>query len=78
MPLVKVNMIEGVFTPAQKKELIRQISETVIAIGGERIRPVTWVVLEEVKNGDWGIGGQPLTSADVHALPAGKKAQVPG
>jgi 4-oxalocrotonate tautomerase len=34
------------------------------------MRQVTWVVVEEVKSGDWGIGGQPLTTADVKALAA--------
>jgi 4-oxalocrotonate tautomerase len=74
MPLVKVNMIEGVFTPAQKKEMIRQLSDVVVSIGRENIRPVTWVVLEEVKSGEWGIGGNALTTADVKALIAGPKA----
>lgn len=74
MPLVKVNMIEGVFSPAQKKELIRQLSDVVVSIAGENIRPVTWVVLEEVKSGEWGIGGNALTTADVNALLAGPKA----
>lgn len=35
------------------------------------MRPVTWVVIEEVKSGDWGIGGSPLTTNDVKALAAG-------
>jgi 4-oxalocrotonate tautomerase len=74
MPLVKVNMVEGVFTPAQKREMIRQLSDVVVSIGGENIRPVTWVILEEVKSGEWGIGGNALTTADVQGLIAGKKA----
>jgi 4-oxalocrotonate tautomerase len=37
------------------------------------MRPVTWVLLEEVKSGDWGIGGKALTTADVKALAAGKR-----
>jgi 4-oxalocrotonate tautomerase len=74
MPLVKVNMIEGVFTPTQKKEMIRRLSDVVVSIGGENIRPVTWVVLEEVKSGEWGVGGNVLTTADVNALIAGPKA----
>jgi 4-oxalocrotonate tautomerase len=35
------------------------------------MRPLTWVVVEEVKSGDRGIGGNPLTTADVKALAAG-------
>jgi 4-oxalocrotonate tautomerase len=32
------------------------------------------VILEEVKSGEWGIGGNALTTADVQGLIAGKKA----
>jgi 4-oxalocrotonate tautomerase len=67
MPLVNVRLIEGVFTPEQKSEMIRQLTETMVKIEGENLRPVTWVVVEEVKSGDWGIGGKGLTAADVHA-----------
>jgi hypothetical protein len=35
-----------------------------VAIGGENMRPVTVVIVEEVKSGDWGIGGKPLTTAE--------------
>ena len=72
MPLINVKMIEGVFTPAQKQDMIRKLTDTMVAIEGENMRPVTWVVLEETKSGDWGIGGKPLTTADVTALAAGK------
>jgi len=72
MPLVNVKMIEGVFTPAQKQEMIRKLTDTMVSIEGENMRPVTVVVLEEVKSGDWGIGGKPLTTNDVKALAAGK------
>ncbi len=72
MPLVTVKLIEGVFTPAQKQEMIRKLTDTMVAIEGESLRSVTWVVLEEVQSGDWGIGGKPLTTNDVKALATGK------
>ena len=55
MPLVNVRLIEGVFTPEQKSEMIHQLTETMVRIEGENLRPVTWVIVEEVKSGDWGI-----------------------
>jgi 4-oxalocrotonate tautomerase len=70
MPLVNVKVIEGVFTPTQKQEMIRKLTETMVSIEGEAMRSVTWVVVEEVKSGDWGIGGKPLTTSDVKALAA--------
>jgi phenylpyruvate tautomerase PptA (4-oxalocrotonate tautomerase family) len=36
------------------------------------------VVLEEVRSGDWGIGGKGLTTADVHALQGQASASVAG
>jgi len=73
MPFVNVKLIEGVFTPTQKKQIVEKLTDAMVAIEGEPMRSVTWVVIEEVKSGDWAIGGRTLTTADVHAL-AGKKA----
>ena len=72
MPLINVKMLEGVFTPMQKQEMIRKLTDTIVSIHGETMRPVTWVVLEEVKSGDLGIGGNPVTASDAKALVAGK------
>ena len=71
MPLINVKMIEGVFTPAQKQDIIRKLTDTMVAIEGENLRPATVVVLEEVKSGDWGFGGRAYTTADVKSLAAG-------
>ena len=68
MPLVNVKLIEGVFSTEQKAEMIARLTETMVEIEGEALRPVTWVVVEEVRSGDWGIGGNGLTTADVQAL----------
>jgi len=73
MPLIQVKLIEEVFTPAQKKEMITKLTDAMVAIEGENMRPVTLVTVEEVRSGDWGIGGKPLTTSDVRALAAGRK-----
>ena len=70
MPMVTVKVIEGVFTQEQKHEMIRRITDTMVEIEGENLRPVTWVLVEEVHSGDWGIAGNGLTADDVHALQA--------
>jgi len=73
MPLVQVKLIEGVFTDDQKRQMIRKLTDAMVSIEGENMRQVTTVIVEEVKSGDWGIGGQPLTTSDVKAIAAGKK-----
>lgn len=70
MPMVKINIIENVFTREQKREMIARVTDAMVSIEGEAMRGVTWVIIEEVKEGDWGIGGQGLTSADVHQIQA--------
>ena len=72
MPLIQVKLIEDVFTEAQKREMVRKLTDVMVSIEGENMRPVTWVIIEEVGSGNWGIGGKPLTTADVKALAAGK------
>jgi 4-oxalocrotonate tautomerase len=72
MPLVNVKLLEGVFTPARKQEMVRKVTNAMVAVEGETMRPVTWVVIEEVKSGDWGMGGNPLSTNDAKALAAGK------
>ena len=74
MPLIQVNLIEEVFTPEQKKQIIRNLTNAMVEVEGEAMRGVTWVMIQEVRSGEWGIGGQPLTMADVKALAAGKIA----
>ena len=71
MPLINVKVIEDVFTPEQKRQIVERLTDAMVAIEGEAMRGVTWVVVEDVKSGDWGIGGQALTTEDVHALAAG-------
>lgn len=73
MPLVTIDVIKDVFTADQKRELITNVTEAMIAVEGEAMRPVTWVRINEIEQGDWGIGGKLLGAADVHAM-AGRKA----
>jgi 4-oxalocrotonate tautomerase len=72
MPFINVKVIEGVFGDSQKREIVEKLTEAMVEIEGENMRPVTWCVIEEVRSGDWGIGGNPLTTADVKALAAGQ------
>ncbi len=74
MPFVHVKVIEGVFTAEQKCAIIANVTDALVAVEGERMRPVTWVVIEEIHSGDWGMGGRGMTTADVHALANGGEA----
>ena len=70
MPLVHVKLIEGVFNTDQKHEIITKLTETMVDIEGEAMRPVTWVRVQEIESGEWAIGGNRLTAAAVTSMAA--------
>jgi 4-oxalocrotonate tautomerase len=72
--MVTIDVIKDVFTPEQKQKLITKVTEAMIEVEGEGMRPVTWVRIQEFESGDWAIGGKALRAADVQALAKGKAA----
>ena len=75
MPFVNVKVIEGTLTADEKQEMIARLTDTIVSIDGKGAREVTWVVIEEVASGEWGIGGQAQTTAEVMALKAANAAR---
>ena len=72
MPLANIKVIEGVFTDSEKQQMIEKVTDAIVAIEGERLRDKTVVIVEETRSGDWGIGGQTLTTEHVkHARRGG-------
>ena len=74
MPLINVKLIEDVFTSEQKGQIVERLTDAMVSIEGENVRGVTWVIVEEVHSGDWGIAGSRLSTEDVKALAAGTRA----
>ena len=74
MPLIEVHLIENVFSPEQKRQVIQKLTDAMVSVEGENMRGVTWVKISEVASGEWGIGGQPLITEAVKELAAGRRA----
>ena len=74
MPLVTIDVIKDVFTPSQKQDLIKRVTDAMLAVEGEALRGVTWVRIQEFEQGDWAIGGQAIRARDVHAMANGALA----
>ncbi|GLS21594.1 4-oxalocrotonate tautomerase [Labrys miyagiensis] len=68
MPLVDIQLIEGVFDATQKRDMNRKVMDAMVAVEGEAMRGVTSVRVQEVASGGWAIGGKALTAADVKAM----------
>jgi len=58
MPYVNVK-IAGTLTDEQKREIARQVTETMREVAGKPPQ-YTYVVIEEVPRSDWAIGGEML------------------
>lgn len=68
MPLINVKLIKGAFDSNEKQEMIARLTDAMVEIEGEALRGVTWVTLEEVESGDWGMGGNGVTAQHVRDL----------
>ena len=73
MPLAQIKGIRGVLTLEQKQEMIKKVTEAIISVEGEGVRPVTWVVIEDVPSGQWGVGGDLVTTSAVQEMIEAKK-----
>lgn len=70
MPLVQITGVGGYLSLEQKQDLISKVTEAVLSVEGEALRPVTWVTIQDVQPGAWGVGGQPVTDDDLRAMAA--------
>ncbi len=62
MPLVQIKGISGYLSLQQKQEIISKVTDAIVSVEGEGLRPVTWVLIEDVASGQWGVGGQAVTT----------------
>lgn len=61
MPFVNVKLVESVFTPEEKHEMARALTDVMVRFeGSEAFREVVWVLIEELHPDGWHIGGQPF------------------
>jgi len=63
MPFANFKVPEKTLTVKQKEEIVTRTTELYVEIYGERARNNTMVLIEEVADGGWGIGGNVLTLA---------------
>jgi 4-oxalocrotonate tautomerase len=70
MPLVDIELVEGVFDDQQKAQMIEKLTDAMVEVEGENMRQVTWVRVKEIRSGHWGIGGNPLRTEDLKAMAA--------
>ncbi|MFI2205083.1 tautomerase family protein [Streptomyces sp. NPDC020192] len=63
MPFANFKVPAGSLDEQQKELIVTRTTELYVEIYGERARAATMVLVEEVTDGGWGIGGGVLTLA---------------
>lgn len=63
MPFANLKVPAGSVTAEQKQTLVDGVTQLYVDVWGERARPTTMVLVDEVADGGWGIGGGVLTLA---------------
>jgi 4-oxalocrotonate tautomerase len=61
MPFANFKVPAGTLTAEQKEHIVHRTTDLYVEIYGERARPNTMVLIEEVADGGWGIGDNVLT-----------------
>jgi 4-oxalocrotonate tautomerase len=62
MPYANLKVPADTLTPESKKKLIDAVTDAYAGVYGERARATTLVLVEEVTDGGWGLGGTVLTA----------------
>ncbi|MFE0823663.1 4-oxalocrotonate tautomerase family protein [Streptomyces sp. NPDC058847] len=63
MPFAHFKVPEGTLTPEDKRKIVERTTDLYAEIYGERARPTTVVLVDEVPDGGWGVAGHVLTVA---------------
>jgi|LGVC01.1.fsa_nt_gb 4-oxalocrotonate tautomerase len=64
MPFVEVKSIKGVFTTEEKTQIIKDITNVFAQMKNDKFAEGTWVVINELDDGNWGEGGSVLYADD--------------
>ena len=78
MPLVNIRVPEGSLSEEKKNRMIELVTDAVVEAEGygDAVRPITWVIIEEIKDGNWGANGRAVKLEDLAKLVKGGREEV--
>ena len=73
MPVVQISVPAGSLTDEQKQRMVAGVTDVVVDVEGlPQVRAGTYVLINEVPDGGWGIGGKAWTLEEMAARLTGK------
>jgi 4-oxalocrotonate tautomerase len=76
MPCVEIKIIEGELSKDETRKLIENVTDVFVSFLGENMRNNIWIMVHEMKDGSFGVGGQVIELKDIRALQAGTTEKV--
>jgi 4-oxalocrotonate tautomerase len=78
MPLVNIRVPEGSLSQEKKERMIELVTDAVVEAEGlgDVVKPITWVIIDEVKDGSWGAAGNAVRLKDLAKLVGNGKEAV--
>jgi 4-oxalocrotonate tautomerase len=68
MPVVQISVPEGSLTEEQKQRMVAGVTDVMVEVEGiPHVRAGTVVLVSDIPDGGWGIGGKAWTLADLGA-----------
>jgi 4-oxalocrotonate tautomerase len=73
MPVVLIKLVKNALTAEQKQLMLHRVTDAVVSVEGEALRPGVSVLLEEsVNDGEWSVGGNMLTIEAMNRMRRGE------
>lgn len=68
MPLIDIQVMEGVFSDDEKAAMIASVTKGFGDVAGQSMADATSVRIHEIKSGSWGYAGKPFYFEDAMAI----------
>ena len=65
MPFIEVKIIKDVLSTEEKSQVIEEITSVLARMKGDEFAAGTWVVVNELDDGNWGEGGSVVRAEHV-------------
>jgi 4-oxalocrotonate tautomerase len=76
MPVVQVNVPEGALSREQKREMVSRITDVVVEVEGiPQLRQSVHVLVTEIADGGYGVGGRAWTLDELTAAFGQKRSE---
>lgn len=68
MPLIDIQIMEGVFTEDEKARMIEAVTRGFGSVAGNAMAEATSTRIHEIKPGSWGYGGRVFSLSEAQAI----------